>query len=226
MPEMLSLDVQVRTLTGKKVKTLRRGGVVPGVIYGHGASLQPVQVEERGLSRFLAQISASSLINVQVAGEAAARPAIIRDVQRDVLTQKVTHFDFMQVSLLEKIRTAVPVVFFGTAPAVTEGVGMLLQGLASLEVECLPMELPEEIRVDVSGLAHVDDQITVADLVVADGVTVHTPPSYMVARINAERAAEEAAVVAPELVEPQLEVEIISERRAKERRERDDQEEG
>lgn len=225
MPEMLSIEVLPRTLTGKKVKTLRQQGVVPGVIYGHGVSLQPVQVGERELTRFLARISASSLINVQVAGESLPRLAIIREIQRDVLTQKVTHFDFLQVSLSERMRAAVPIVLVGTSPAVTDGQGVLLQGLSSLEVECLPTELPEEIRADISGLVSVDDQITVADLVIADGIAVHTPPDHMVARVIAEKAiAEEEVEALPELPEEQ-EVEVITERKAKERRERAEQEE-
>lgn len=219
MPEMLSIDVQSRQLTGKKVEVLRRGGVVPGVVYGHGVETQPVQVEERFLDRFLARLSASSLISVQVAGEEGARTAVIRDIQRHPITQRVRHFDFMQVSLTESIRVDVPIVLVGESPAVVEGRGVLLQGQPTLDVECLPMALPESITVDISGLANVDDQIDVADLTVPEGVEIHAPGDQMVVRIIAERLAEEEAVE----VEEAPEVEVIAEKRTQDRRRTEDE---
>jgi large subunit ribosomal protein L25 len=219
MPQMLSIDVQTRQTTGKKVALLRRDGVVPGVVYGHGVAAQPVQVTERALDRFLAQLSASSLISVQVQGEEAPRAAIIRAVQRHPITQRVRHFDFMQVSLSEAIRMDVPIVLAGESPAVVDGRGVLLQGLSALEVECLPMAIPGSIVVDISGLNNVDDMITVADLQVPEGVEVHSPADQMVVRIIAERATEEEAVA----VEEPQEVEVITEKRTQERRKADDE---
>lgn len=223
MPEMLSIEVQPRTVSGKKVKSLRRQGVVPGVIYGHDVSLRAVQMEERGVDRFLARLGGSSLFSVRVSGEDAPRPAIIRAVQRDILTQRVTHVDFLQVSLSERIRSHVPVVFVGEAPAVSAGVGEVVHGIPSLEVECLPTELPSAITVDISGLAQVDDTITVGDLQLPAGVVVHAAAEQMVARVVAERAIEEEETPV-EVVEAPPEVEVIVERKAKERRERTDQE--
>jgi len=217
MPEIPSLEVQTRAVTGKKVSRLRRASVIPGVVYGRGAELQSVQVDGRLLDRFLAQLSASSLINVSVVGELSPRPAIIREVQRNPLTNRVEHIDFMQVSLKERIRASVPVVFRGEPVAVTEGRGILVEGLSSLDVECLPTELPEEIGVDV-GRLDVDGVITVSDLKVPEGVTVHTSADHVVVRVIARREVVEEEV-APEATETQ-EVEVIVERKAQERREK------
>jgi len=227
MPEMLSLEVDPREVVGKQVKALRRAGVVPGVVYGHHAETCRVQMDERELGRFLAQLSASSLIQVVVRGESGPRPALIRDVQRHVLTQRIQHVDFLQVDLSERVRVDVPIVTTGEAPvtlpenAVTEEDGttlqaILVQELDSLEVECLPTEIPTGIHVDVSGMAGVHDVITVADLQVPDGVIVHTDPEHVVVRILVERLGEEE-----ETEEATGEVEVITateaERRARER---------
>lgn len=221
MPEMLSIELLPREVTGKKVKVLRRGGVIPGVIYGHGAKLQPVQVEERILSRFLLGISASSLFQAQVTGEEAARPVIVREVQRDPITQRPTHFDLLEVSLTETLRADVPVVLVGQSPAAEEGEGVVIQGVTTIEVECLPMVLPEHFEVDISTLAHLDDMITIGDLVAPEGVEILSDPEQMVVRVIAERA-EEVEVEEGLGFEETQEVEVIAERRAQERRDREE----
>lgn len=227
MPEMLSLAVDPREVVGKKVKALRRAGVVPGVVYGHHAETCRVQMDERELGRFLSQLSASSLIQLVVRGEDAPRPALIRDVQRHVLTQSIQHVDFLQVDLSEKVRVEVPIVTIGEAPitlpeaTVVEEDGttiqsVLIQELESLEVECLPTEIPTGIQVDVSGMTSAHDVITVADLQVPEAVTIHNDPEQVVVRILVERIGEEE-----EEEEETTEVEVISateaERRARER---------
>jgi len=233
MPDILSIKVQPREVTGKKVKALRRRGLTPGVIYGQRSDVRPIQVEEHDLGRFLTYVSASSLINVEVAGEDQPRPAIIRDVQRHILTRRIEHFDFMQVDLMEKVRVSVPIVLVGEAPATVRGVvegaaeeeetvrGVLIQGLASLEVECLPTDIPGEIAVDVSGLQEVDDGIQVGDIDIPESVTVLSPPDQMIARIIAERPEEEEEIP---VEAPLEEVEVVTERRGREPEERETQE--
>ncbi|NPV07504.1 MAG: 50S ribosomal protein L25 [Anaerolineae bacterium] len=226
MPEMLSLEVEPREVVGKKVKALRRDGIVPGVVYGHRAEVRAVQVDEHTLGRFLSRASASSLIEVAIRGEDAPRPAIIRDVQRHVLTQRVEHIDFLQVDLTERVRISVPLVLVGEAPAALPQAavgdeeapppGVVIQGLDALEVECLPTDIPTEIEVDVTSLAHLNDSIHVRDLAVPEGVEVITPAEAMVARVVAERPEEEEEVgegLLPELEE----VEVISADRAEAR---------
>jgi len=233
MPEMLSLEVGPREVVGKKVKALRRAGVVPGVVYGHHAETCRVQMDERELGRFLSRLSASSLIQVVVQGEDSPRPALIRDVQRHVLTQRIQHVDFLQVDLTEQVRIDVPIVSVGEAPvalpeaAVTSEdgttlVASLIQELDSLEVECLPTDIPTGFSVDVSGMASVHDVITVADLQVPEGVTVHNDPEHVVFRILVERFGEEE-----EDEDEIAEVEVITaseaERRAEEREEEEEE---
>ncbi|MGI6209421.1 MAG: 50S ribosomal protein L25 [Anaerolineae bacterium] len=231
MPEMLTLEVEPREVVGKKVKTLRRDGIVPGVVYGHKAEPRPVQVDEHSLGRFLSQVSASSLIQVRIQGETALRPAIIREVRRHVLTQRLEHIDLLQVDLTEKVRVSVPIVLVGEAPATTAdgaaaeegegGPGTLLQGLDALEIESLPGDIPTEIQVDVSGLVRISDAIHVRDVVVPEGVTVLSPEDAVVARVAAERAEEEAE---EELFPEVTEVKVITAEEAEARHARREEE--
>ncbi len=231
MPEMLSLQVDPREIVGKKVEALRRAGVVPGVVYGHHAEACRVQIDERELGRFLSQLSASSLIQLVVSGEEAPRPALIRDVQRHVLTQRVQHVDFLQVDLSEKVRVSVPIVVVGEAPAtlpeaaVVEEDGTTLQAslaqlLDSLDVECLPADIPTQITVDVSGMTGVHDLITVADLQVPESVTVHTEADHVVVRVLVERIGE-AEEEETETTEVEVITAVEAQRRAQEREQPD-----
>jgi large subunit ribosomal protein L25 len=224
MQPSLQLTVEPRTVTGKRVRALRRQGIVPGVIYGHGVGSISVQVQERVLDRFLAQVRGASLVSVLVDGEEGARPAIVRAVQRHPITRRVQHFDLMQVALTEKIAVEVPVVLVGEAPAasgVSVVVGgaeqvipaVILQHLSVVEVEALPADIPAAIEVDISGLRSLHDVIRVADIRVPAGVVITNPPEQVVASVSAEAAeVEEEAVAAPG------EVQVIAEERAKERR--------
>lgn len=233
MPEMLSLEVDPREVVGKKVEALRRAGVVPGVVYGHHAEACRVQIDERELGRFLAQLSASSLIQLEVRGEETPRPALIRDVQRHVLTQRVQHVDFLQVDLSEKVRVDVPIILEGEAPATLpeafeveeDGTTLrasLLQVLDSLDVECLPTDIPTGIHVDVSGMASVDDLITVADLQVPPDITVNDNADQVVVRVLVERLEEEGADEEEETTEVEVITATEAQRRAQEREEEED----
>jgi len=208
MPELVEVNAEPREVVGKKVKALRNAGKVPGIIYGVHAVPQPIQIDERALGRFLAHSGGSALLNINVRGEASPRPAIIRDAQRDPITQRLLHIDFLQVSLTEKVATSVPVVLVGEAPAVVEGHGTLIQGITSVNIECLPTDIPDEIAVDVSGLAEVDQSITVGDIAPPEGVEIQDPPEQMVVRVVLEREEEEFEEVPTAELE---EVEIVGE---------------
>lgn len=107
-----------------------------------------------------------------------------------------------------------------------EEFGILIQGLTTLEVECLPTDIPELIEVDVSVLRNFDESIHVADLIVPEGVEVHSPPDQMVARVITQRPEEEEEEEEEDLLfAPTEEVEVITEERARERREREREEE-
>ena len=104
----LELTVQRRSIVGKQVRGLRREGSIPAVIYGHGVEPLPIQVARNDLRGILTQASLSRLITLRVDDEEAPRVALVREVQRDVLTDDTLHVDFLQVQMAERLRTTIP----------------------------------------------------------------------------------------------------------------------
>ena len=183
---------------------MRRAGHVPANIYGRGIESQAVQVDLLSIGHLLKSAGRNVVVSLQVEGEKDPRPVMLRGVQRKPATGQLLHVDFYQVSLTEKIRTEVPLVIVGQAPAAVDLGGTLLQGLDSISVEALPTDVPSLIEVDVSLLAGFDDGIYVRDLAVdATKVHVFSDPDLVVAKVSpprlvAEVEEEAAAEAAPE----------------------------
>jgi large subunit ribosomal protein L25 len=208
--EQIELKTQKRKVLGKKVKNLRREGLVPAVLYGHETDSVPLQVEERELNRILAQAGGHRLIALKVGRSRKRQMALARDVQWDVITGKPLHVDFYAVVMTEKITTEVPLVFVGEAPAVDEVGVILLQGLDEIEIECLPGDLIEAIEVDLSGLEEMDQAIYVKDLRLPPTIDLLTDTEELVAKVTwaaAEEVEEEEEEVVPIMPE---EVEVIA----------------
>ncbi len=190
------LVVEPRHVLGKKVRGLRREGVVPGNIYGHNVASLAVQLDGLEFQKALRAMTANEVIDLKVNGERAARPAVIHEVQRDALTGGILHADFYQVSLREKMRASVPIVLVGTSVAAADLGGILLQQLDSLDVEALPLDIPTRIEADVSVLEALDTSIHVRDLPFPANVTVLTDGDVAVASVSAPRITEEEAEAA------------------------------
>jgi large subunit ribosomal protein L25 len=204
--EGIELKVQKRKVLGKKVKRLRREGIIPAVLYGHGIEPIPLQVEERELNRVLTRAGEHRLIALKIGRSRKRQRALIRDLQWDVITSRPLHVDFYAVVMTEKLTTEVPLIFVGEAPAVVQEGAILLQGLDMVEIECLPGDLIEAIEVDLSELKEVDQAIYVKDLRVPPTVTILTDGEELVAKVSwaapkEEVEEEEVVPVAPEEVE-------------------------
>lgn len=189
----LQLKVEKRTVLGKKIKKLRKTGILPGNIYGKDIKSQAVQVPYKDFEPIYKEAGETGLIDVAVDGQ--LRPVLIHNVQLDHMTRLPLHADFFQVNLKEKVKTMVPVELTGEAKAVVDKVGMVLQTLSEVEVEALPESLPEKIEVNVETLAAVDDQFVVSDLKLPKGVTVLTDLGQVVVKITelVSKEAEEQA---------------------------------
>jgi large subunit ribosomal protein L25 len=195
----VELAVTPRSILGKQVKRLRRQGITPANIYGHGVLSQAVQVPTPDLARTIRVAGRNTMLQLHVEGEKKSRPVFVHHVQRDPITDEFLHVDFYQVSLKEKIRLEVPLVIVGEAPAVGVYHGILLQSVSAITVEGLPTDLPPHIEVDISGLAEIDDVIHVKDLELSPGVTLLIDPELVVAKVAAPRLAEEAVAEEVEL---------------------------
>jgi large subunit ribosomal protein L25 len=205
--EQIELKTQKREVLGKKVKSLRREGLVPAVLYGHETDSISLQVEERELNRVLAQAGEHRLIALKIGRARKPQMALTRDVQWDVITGRPLHVDFYAVVMTEKITTAVPLVLVGEAPVVNRAEVILLQGLDEVEIECLPGDLIEAIEVDVGELEEVDQAIYVKDLRVPPAVEILTDAEEIVAKVAWAAPEEVEEEVVP--VEP-AEVEVIA----------------
>jgi large subunit ribosomal protein L25 len=187
--EQIELAVSKRSTVGKQVKGLRRDGIVPAVLYGrHLGAPVLLQMEARVFSRVLARAGTSHLVTLNIAGESSPQLTLVREVQREPITGSFYHVDFLAVSMTEKIRLKVPVVITGEAPPVARNEGIVLQAMDEIEIECLPGDLIESVRVDISALDQVGKEIKVGDLgAQLKGVEILAEPDELVVRITAMR---------------------------------------
>jgi large subunit ribosomal protein L25 len=205
--EQFELKAEKRTVIGKRVKCLRREGLVPAVLYGPKAEPTPIQCDKRELQHVLARAGGTNLISLRVDDAGRPKMALAREVQRDAVTNELYHVDFYQVVMTEKVSAEVNIVLTGQSPPVQQNEAMLLQGTDWVEIECLPGDLIHSIEIDLSTLLEIDDAIYVKDLQVPDNVTILSDGDELVAKVQRLRLAEEEeeleemVEVAPEEVE-------------------------
>ena len=185
--DVQSLTLDRRSVTGKKVRRLRREGVIPVHLYG--AEIEPVnlQVDDRTLNRVLPQVGTNVPLSVEFEGQAMENICFVREVQRHPVTEEVIHVDFLRVDVTRTISAEVPLSLVGTSPAVSQMAGTLLQNIQSLSIEALPMDMPAEIPVDVSVLVDFDSTLVVGDVDVPSNVAVLNDPEDSIARVAPPR---------------------------------------
>ncbi len=209
--EEIVLNAELRETTGKAVKNLRRSGYVPAVMYGHRTEPVNLQVQGRALQQALREAGGNRLMALQLAGQ-EAKHVLAREVQRDALNHAMLHVDFYEVVMTEKLRTEVPIVLIGEATPVKKGEGLLFQGLDSIEIECLPADLPPHVEVSIAGLAAIDQAILVKDLQVSEAIKILTDLDEIVAKII-PLEKEEVEEVAPAAAAPAPEVELVGKKK-------------
>ncbi len=198
-------ETQPRAIFRKKLGALRRSGVTPLHLYGRGIQPMSLQAETHRLNRLVATVGPNTPVYVTVAGTPGTHFAFIREIQRHTVTDRILHVDFYEVPLTETLQATVPIRLVGEAPAVRALQGMLMQTLPNITVECLPLDIPQHVEVDVSGLTDFEKSVSVKDIKVSDKVKLLTSPEVMVARVAPPRVevAEEGAA-APTAAEPEV----------------------
>ena len=183
------LKTNIRTITGKKVKTLRKEGLLPSSIYGHGMDPVSVQIDAKEFALIFAHTGESGLVDMELDGK--TMPVLFRNPQYHPVTGFLTHIDCYKVNLKEKITTFVPIEFVGESAAVKEG-KVLVEAVNEVEVEALPTDLPEKIVVDLSKLENIDSEITVADLIVDRAkVEIKNDPTQVIVKVEEPKVEEE-----------------------------------
>jgi large subunit ribosomal protein L25 len=200
----LILEAQPRTLTGRKVRQLRREGLVPVVVYGNLPEPLNLQVASRALATTLQHGGFSQLVELQIEG-GAKHNVLVRDIQRHPTAHSFTHVDLYAVNMLEKQHVSVQLTGIGEPASLTSEF-MVLQPMDMIEISALPGDIPANIEVDLTNLTS-DSPITIADLPVVSGVEYLGDPSEYVFSMIANRVAtieEEEAEAAEADVEPEV----------------------
>jgi len=200
----IELAVERRETRGKnEARRTRSGGKIPAVVYGAGKDTVPINVSLRDLSdAFRGGAGENAIFLLKLAGSDQTRHAMIKDMQRDPLSRRLLHLDFVRVLMDTKIRVQVPVEIVGVAKGVKVDAGILDFVTREIEIECLPGNIPEHLPVDVTELS-IGDALRVSDVKAPEGVEIVEDPERVVLHI-AHPAHEEVAVAA-EAVEAALE---------------------
>ncbi|MGB5924776.1 MAG: 50S ribosomal protein L25 [Dehalococcoidia bacterium] len=203
--DKIELKVANREILGKKVKHLRRQGITPVHVFGHGIESLALQCDARELERVLNQAGQTRLINLKLGKEKKPRTVVVREFDRDWRKGGLVHVDFYQVKMEEKIRLEVPVVLLGEAPALKSKTNMLDHELGTFTVECLPAKIPDSIEVDISSLTELDQAVRVKDITLDKDITVLNNPDLVVAKISFRPVEKVEEKVVEEVLEAEAE---------------------
>lgn len=219
--ELQTLKVATRQASGKeKVRKVRKMGSVPGVLYGGDQDAVSLSVSLRAFEMLIhhAHGGKHAIVQLEVDDNAALNtPALIKAVQYHPLRGTPLHADFLRIRLDEKITTQIAVRVVGQAPGIVDG-GVLDQQMREIEVECLALQVPDEVVVDVSGL-HINEAIHVSAIQVPEGVTIISEPERIVVSVHPPRVVKETAEGAEGAEGEPSAPEVITERKDKEDKE-------
>ncbi len=191
------LTAEPRKITGKKIKKLRREGILPANVYGKDIKSQSLQLPMTDFMKVFEEAGETGVVDLEVGKDII--PVLIHNLHKDYRNMPL-HADFFKVNLKEKVKAMIPIELTGEPIAVTEKIGLLEKITNEIEVEALPTELPEKFELNITALKNIDDQITVEMVHKPEGVEVLSDPNLVVVKIGElvsketqEQIAEEAA---------------------------------
>ena len=184
------LQAESRAVLGKRVKQLRRDGLVPGNVYGRGQESRAIQTDLTEIERVFGSVDRNAVVTMSIDGTTETIPVVLRDIQRHPVTRRLLHLDFYQVDLTRTIHSEARLALIGESEAVSMG-GTVVQSLESLTLEALPTAMPSVIEVDISVLEDFGHSVLVRDLELPEGVIALTDGAVAVATALAPRVTEE-----------------------------------
>ncbi len=194
------LEAELRDVS-KNLNALRSAGKVPAVFYGKKEEPIAISVDAKAFMSIVEKEGANVIVELKL--KDSSKPAIIKELQRHVLTQAPNHIDFQSISLTEKIEISIPIHIEGVADGVKNAGGTLEHVLREIKVRCLPTDMPSKISVDVTALK-VGDDITVEQLPKLNGVEYEHDPKGVVVTIIAQAAEEEKPAETAEAQAPEV----------------------
>ena len=197
--EELTLTADIRNVLGKKSRFLRRQGITPAHVFGHGIESQSLQCDTDELKGIIAQAGETRLIRLKITGDKQTRNVFIREIQRDTFGKQLLHVDLYQVKMGEKIEAQIPIVLVGESPAMKGKGRMLSHGINELSIACLPDKVPPQIEVDISILEEIEQSIYVKDIILDPEIAVHDDPEQLIVKVTEVMVAVEEEVVEEEV---------------------------
>jgi len=200
--EREELKAKRREVAGKRVRFIRRQGMIPANLYGPNLESISLEIETAPLRRMLTKVGRNALINLKVDHDKKSRMVMVRDIQHDPLTDALLHVDFFQPVMTHKIKADVPLQFIGEAPAARSRRAIMIESMTMLHVEALPADLPRHIEVDLSVLRELEEAIHVRDIRPPEGVEILSDPDQVIVKVMEAKAevVEEAAAAEAEVV--------------------------
>ncbi|MFN3567979.1 MAG: 50S ribosomal protein L25/general stress protein Ctc [Caldimicrobium sp.] len=189
--KQIVLQAETREKTGKEVsKKLRKKGLIPAILYGKDIQPIPLTIRYSDFEKIYNKVKGETVIyTLEFNDKEFKKQAILKEIQRDPLTDRIIHIDFQSIEEGRPIEVEVPLEFVGKPIGITKG-GILEIMLHELTIECLPSEIPDKIVVDISGL-DIGDSLHVKDVQVPQGLKVKDHPEDTIATVVAEEEATE-----------------------------------
>jgi large subunit ribosomal protein L25 len=198
----MNLQARKRTVVGRKVKTLRKEGLLPANIYGKKIKSLSIQVNTDEFLKIFKQAGETNLIDIKLEKEKSKRSVLATNLQKNPVTDLPLHVDFHQVDLTQEVSVAVPVVIIGESSAIKEKGGVLITLLDEIKVEALPQNLPDEFKIDISKLTQFNDSILIKDLKVDKAnISIQVDENETIVMVQEPKKEEAEPVIAEEVKE-------------------------
>lgn len=198
--EKIDLKAEIRTLFGKKLKALRKTGILPTNVYGEDIQSQALQLPVKEFYAIYKKAHETHIVYLQFKDQEI--PVLIQNVQHHPVTDILLHADFRKVNLKKKIETEIPIKILNESEAVHLNKGILLTLNETLLIEALPEDLPEDIEIDISVLKELNDEIKIKDLKIKGSYEFKGDPEQTIVRISEHKEEDiTSQIAAPETVD-------------------------
>lgn len=204
--EKILLKADKRAETGKGVaRSLRRQNILPAVMYGLGEAV-PIKLNRKEIQKLIYSGGGEHVLITLELNEGGSttseHPVLIKDYQREPVSEELLHVDFIEVSLKEKIKVTIPVVIIKEPAGIKMG-GIMQHRVREIEVECLPTQIPDKIEID-AGSVEIGHSFHVSDIPPREGLKIVTDPSEVILSVTAPKEEVAAAPAEAEVAEPEV----------------------
>lgn len=188
--EITKLNAQIREKISSGLNILRENGLIPAVLYGPGIEPQNIAVEYSTFLKVYEKAGESSLVDLKI-GDNEPVKVLIKDVQKDPISDNPIHIDFRQIKMTEKLEADIELEFVGESRAVKEMSGILVKNMDTIAVRCLPSALVSQIEVDLSALQEFGDIIRAKDIKLLEGMELMEDAEASIVTVTEPRSEKE-----------------------------------